>query len=294
MGRITASGVASVLGVSPFATTKAYLKRMVDEALNGPVEVNAPPLRWGVDNEGKARAIYEFLYLNDGDFHVEETGFHTDDWEDVPVGASPDGFVGPDGMVEIKCPYSLRDEVQPHFESIHNLPGYMAQVQMQLHVTGREWCDFFQWAPKGHKHERVYKDPLWWDKNIETLKDFYGAYKAALKKAGKGGPEEKVGTSARWAATVEALLMARRDRELAEARESAAKQVLEEMCNESGIAQCKGAGISMSKVTREGSVSWKGLAESLVSPEILKEKAEGFRGAPSTSWRLTETKGEVK
>ena len=58
VGRITASGVASVLGVSPFATTKAYLKRMVDEALNGPVEVNAPPLRWGVDNEGKARAIY--------------------------------------------------------------------------------------------------------------------------------------------------------------------------------------------------------------------------------------------
>jgi hypothetical protein len=76
---------------------------------------------------------------------VEKAGFvqhPTIEW----LGASPDGFVGDDGLVEIKCPltathvdYLLWNEVPRE---------YRPQMTMQLACTRRKWCDFVSYDPK--------------------------------------------------------------------------------------------------------------------------------------------------
>lgn len=292
VGRVTASRIAAVLGDSDFTSQKELIKQMVNEGINGaePKKRGIPPLEWGTNNEPKARAIYEFLYLDDKVTQVEETGFWTDEWEGVPVGASPDGLVGDDGLVEIKCPYGLRNEASPHFKSINDIPGYMHQIQMQLHITGREWCDFFQWTPKGHKNERVYKDPLWWDRIIDTLRDFFMVYTLQMEKAISGRPEDRLGASARWTAYADAYLLAKREREEAEARESDAKEMLYTLCEEAKVDECTGGGVAIARVTRAGTVNYRKMVEVLLPEGTIKEKSEEYRSEGSSFWRLTEAK----
>jgi predicted phage-related endonuclease len=97
-------------------------------------------MQWGTDNEPLARLAYSLETGND----VEETGL----WlhEIIPAGASPDGFVNDDGLVEIKCPNSAT-----HIETLQNkkIPRqYFAQVQGQLWITERSWCDFVSFDPR--------------------------------------------------------------------------------------------------------------------------------------------------
>lgn len=86
--------------------------------------------------EGKARAWYEFYRS----VEVRETGVVISD--DGKVGASPDGLVGDDGMVEIKNPMTK--------QHVRNLlgdpPASEWQVQGALWVTGRAWCDVISWT----------------------------------------------------------------------------------------------------------------------------------------------------
>ena len=69
-------------------------------------------------------------------------------------GASPDGFVGDTGLVEIKCPITAT-----HIETVlgRSVPGkYLAQMQWQMAVTGRQWCDFVSYDPRLPLHLRLY------------------------------------------------------------------------------------------------------------------------------------------
>jgi hypothetical protein len=80
-----------------------------------------------------------------------ESGFWVCDW----VGASPDGLIDSDGLLEIKCP-SLATHLQYLRQS--TVPSeYVAQVQMQLWVTNRTWCDFVSYAPEFPAHLQVHK-----------------------------------------------------------------------------------------------------------------------------------------
>lgn len=109
----------------------------------------------GVDAEPYARAVYAQHYSP-----VEEVGFMVrDDWG-FPIGYSPDGLVGDVGLIEVKAPRAkghlntvLADEVPP---------GYMAQLQCGLLVSGRAWIDFIYYVaglPLWVK--RVHPDPMW-------------------------------------------------------------------------------------------------------------------------------------
>ena len=95
---------------------------------------------WGTENEPLARAAYQLQTGRD----VEEVGFVIPDLTDA-YGGSPDGLVGDDGLLEIKCPQSP-SLVRYHADGI--LPAqYKPQVQGLLLITGREWCDFYVWHP---------------------------------------------------------------------------------------------------------------------------------------------------
>jgi hypothetical protein len=95
---------------------------------------------WGTEQEAAARAAYE----QRTGIEVEETGFVAHDT--LYAGCSPDGLVDWDGLIEIKCPYNSA----VHIETLlGGMPAdHMAQVQGQMWITGRQWCDFVSFDPR--------------------------------------------------------------------------------------------------------------------------------------------------
>jgi hypothetical protein len=87
--------------------------------------------------EGQARLAYRMT-----DALVEEAGFCTDSL--MRYGCSPDGLVGDNGLVEIKCLPKLHIAAILYIEANKRPPpDYIAQCQMQMLVTEREWCDLY-------------------------------------------------------------------------------------------------------------------------------------------------------
>ena len=140
IGKVTASRVADVLAKTKTgysATRDNYMAQLVCERLTGEKgeSFTNAAMQHGTDTEPLARAAYEALK----DVLVDEVGF-------VPhpsikmAGASPDGLVGDDGLIEIKCPNTAT-----HIDTLLNqsVPTkYFTQMQFQMACTGREWCDF--------------------------------------------------------------------------------------------------------------------------------------------------------
>jgi putative phage-type endonuclease len=140
MGKVTASRVADILAKTKSgysASRDNYLAQLVCERLtNEKTEsfINSAMQR-GTDIEPLARAAYESLK----DVLVDEVGFVPHP-SIIMAGASPDGLVGDDGLLEIKCPNTAT-----HIETLlsQTVPGrYNTQMQFQMACTGREWCDF--------------------------------------------------------------------------------------------------------------------------------------------------------
>jgi len=146
LGKVTASRVADVIAKtkSGYSTSREnYMAQLtVERITNTQAEsfTNAA-MQWGTDQEPFARAAYE---IATGLF-VEEVGLvpHPSiEW----AGASPDGLVGDDGLIEIKCPNTAT-----HLETFLNetVPSkYVTQMQFQMACTGRQWCDYVSFDPR--------------------------------------------------------------------------------------------------------------------------------------------------
>ena len=140
LGKATASKVADIVARtrSGYAASRAnYMAQLVAERLTGNVaeSFTNDAMRWGIDQEPAARRAYEF-YVG---AEVTEIGFVTHP-EIGMSGASPDGLVGDDGLVEIKCPNTAK-----HIDTLLGkaIEGkYLTQMQWQMACTGRQWCDF--------------------------------------------------------------------------------------------------------------------------------------------------------
>lgn len=145
-GKVTASRVADVIAktkTGPSASRANYLAELLCERMTGVCEpgfTNAA-MQWGTDQEPFARHAYAERFGVD----VYEVGF-IDHPEVRMSGASPDGYVGEAGLVEIKCP-----NTSTHLESLLGSPvagKYVTQIQWQLACTGRQWCDFVSFDPR--------------------------------------------------------------------------------------------------------------------------------------------------
>lgn len=146
LGKVTASRVADVIAKTksgPAASRANYMAQLVCERLTDePTETfTSKEMQWGTDQEPNARAAYEFRT----DATVEETGFVAHPTI-ADSGASPDGIVAADGLIEIKCPNTAT-----HIETLlgRAVPGkYITQIQWQLACTGRKWCDYVSFDPR--------------------------------------------------------------------------------------------------------------------------------------------------
>lgn len=146
LGRVTASRVADVVAKTKtgYSASRAnYMAELITERLTGvPAErFQNDAMRWGTEKEPEARAAYEFLK----EVAVEEVGFVSHP-RILMSGASPDGLVGLDGMVEFKCPNTAT-----HIETLLGeiVPGkYIIQTQWQMACADRAWCDFGSFDPR--------------------------------------------------------------------------------------------------------------------------------------------------
>jgi putative phage-type endonuclease len=140
IGKVTASRVADVLAKTKTgysATRDNYMAQLVCERLTGQKgeSFNNAAMQWGTETEPLARISYEVAQ----NVLVDEVGFVPHP-SIIMAGASPDGLVGDDGLLEIKCPNTAT-----HIETLlsQTVPGkYNTQMQFQMACTGRSWCDF--------------------------------------------------------------------------------------------------------------------------------------------------------
>ena len=154
LGKVTASRVNDVVAKTKSgysASRKNYAAQLVVERMTGTkVEsfTNAA-MQWGTDNEPAARAEYEMHSSG----MVDEVAF-------IPhptiamTGASPDGLVGDDGLVEIRCPNTAT-----HIDTLlgATVPSkYVTQIMWQLACTGRAWCDFVSFDPRLPESMRMF------------------------------------------------------------------------------------------------------------------------------------------
>ena len=146
LGRVTASRISDVMAqtkTGPCAARKNYAADLVAERLTGEARegYSNAAMQWGTDMEPAARAAYEFMT----DASAQEVGF-VDHPSILMAGCSPDGMVGKDGMVEIKCPNTAT-----HIETLltGKIDGkYIKQMQFQMACAGRSWCDFVSYDPR--------------------------------------------------------------------------------------------------------------------------------------------------
>jgi len=140
IGKVTASRVADVIAKTKTgysASRDNYMAQLVCERLTGQKgeSFTNAAMQHGTETEPLARAAYEALK----DVLVDEVGFVPHPTIEM-AGASPDGLVGDDGLLEIKCPNTAT-----HIETLlsQTVPSkYNTQMQFQMACTGRLWCDF--------------------------------------------------------------------------------------------------------------------------------------------------------
>ena len=146
LGNATGSRIADLMAKtkSGYSASRAnYMAELICERLTGQQgeRFTNAAMQWGTETEPHARAAYEFLT----DRAVVETGFALHPTI-AGFGASPDGLVAEDGILEIKCPNTAT-----HIETLLSeaVPGkYMTQMQAQMACTGRAWCDFVSFDPR--------------------------------------------------------------------------------------------------------------------------------------------------
>jgi len=95
---------------------------------------------WGNDHEPIAKGIYNSVF----EVVIADTGYI--EWQHN-AGGSPDGLVCEDGLVEIKCPYTITSHLEHKLNDLADKPEYYWQCLGYLLITGREWIDFISYSP---------------------------------------------------------------------------------------------------------------------------------------------------
>jgi putative phage-type endonuclease len=168
LGKATASRIADVIATtrsSGYAASRAnYAAQLISERLTGVKgeAFESAAMRWGQEKEAEALEVYAF----EEDADVAQVGF-LDHPTIAMAGASPDGLVSDDGLVEIKCPLTAT-----HIETLLGQAPpsrYLAQMQWQMAVTGRAWCDFVSYDPRLPREMRLFIRRI--ERNDHLIKD---------------------------------------------------------------------------------------------------------------------------
>lgn len=174
-GRLTASNFGCVLNAK--RATPSLIKRLLGQYKLSGVKA----IEWGVNNEGEAVSAF----TKHSGLQVKETGIWLDSCGVIE--ASPDGLVGDDCVLEVKCPYTQRNSGIDEALKANNFclekaadgsvclrknHDYWHQVQGQMFLTKRTFCFFVVWTTKQVIILKISRDEAW-EVNLHILQDFY-------------------------------------------------------------------------------------------------------------------------
>jgi len=172
-GKVTASRIADLMArtKSGYSASRAnYASQLICERLTGcvaPSFTNAAMIH-GTETEPEARRAYEFYIDRD----VVQVGFMPHPSIEM-AGASPDGLIGDDGLLELKCPNSAT-----HIETLLGgvIPDkYVKQMQFQMACTGRQWCDFASYDNRLPERMRLFV------KRVDRDEELIGEIETAVR-----------------------------------------------------------------------------------------------------------------
>ena len=185
-GKLTSSKFGRAISVigNPHTTN---IQRLRDDLFTPKNLDHVPAIKWGLDHEPVAIDAYHNMTSN----VVKPTGLWM--FRNNIMGASPDGLVYTDphapsavGIIEVKCPYSLRDvTIECNLEWHHHLSyldcnnelkkthDYYHQIQGAMAAVGVEWCDFVIWTPRNVKVQRIHRDYGWAIRYLPQLETFF-------------------------------------------------------------------------------------------------------------------------
>ena len=176
LGKVTASRVSDVIAKTKtgYSTSRTnYAAQLVCERLTGAAAENYTnaAMALGTEKEPEARAAYEFMR------NVDVVAASFVDHPKIPMtGASPDGYVGEDGLIEIKAPLTAT-----HIETLLSgkIPDkYVVQMLWQMACTGRQWCDYVSFDPRLPAHLQLFVKRL--HRNGPRIEELEGEVKSFL------------------------------------------------------------------------------------------------------------------
>ena len=134
------------------ATAKSYLYELCAEIVTGQIkDIKAPALDWGNDHEQSALDEYADWY----DIDTGSTGIIIND--EGTIGGSPDALCAEfsdGGMGEVKCPFNTTNHIRNVSEGMDK--DHLPQVQGNMMINGRKWCDFISFDPRITGKGRLY------------------------------------------------------------------------------------------------------------------------------------------
>ena len=150
---------------------------------------NSAALSWGMENEEVTRREYDLVSRGKhSSLQIKATGLHVSP-KYPHLGASPDGLLTctccGDGLLEIKCPYSLRHTTlnsagkdfylkrTPDGLKLSTSHACYYQVQGQLEICDRLYGDFVCWTPNSIHIERIYRNTDFWGEMKPKLEAFF-------------------------------------------------------------------------------------------------------------------------
>lgn len=278
-GRITGSVAGTILGLNPNQLPKAILRRMVRDfhGLESEFAGNIAT-EYGTLNEPMAMLDFIGKY----GYAVDEVGFFLNP-DYAWLGASPDGiFVNNRGekcILEIKCPFGLRNDLLPEFKSIESQPHYYAQLQLEMACTGLKQAYFYQWNRHNDSLEIVPFNRVWFNDAVVKLFAFYELYLRELKNPKHLEP------LVHEIDTLEAQQLITQYDALSEVIDNATAKKAELLAQITALCGDKNAvicGRKLTQIKRDGAISYaKAINELLPNADLEK-----YKGKPTTYWKL--------
>ena len=281
-GLVTGSRAGAILGLSKWADRNSVMRDMVRSYFGADREFTGnEATEHGNTYEPLAIQDYELETGND----VIAEGFITN--PDIPwIGVSPDGLVGDDGGVEVKCPY--RGGIQ----TLEMKPDYLCQCYLSLIVTGREWWDFYVKIIGNGREEESHLERvsngdalMWWHESKDKLKAFYDEYIETINDKEKaeqylGDLERDLSSDEKWKQAAKDYEEAKQEAEIANEALKQAKARLQELAESQGVKKVTGCGVMAYQATRKGAVNYSKI------PELKEVDLEQYRGKEAIYWTI--------
>lgn len=277
--KITPGQVAAILGVSKSMKREQVLREMVRRYQGAPSEFEGSVATEYSENFVE-QARLQFCDKFKLNIHP-----HAMKKDHKLVSVSPEVVKSSKrttmGLFYLRLPYGQRDAAEPtSFHASKDVPHHWAQMQIEMFCSGLTWALFHQWSVLSSRTEVVEIDMPWIEQNMAVIEAFYAEYKEACKDKSHLEPlRQKIDNekARKLISELDELDIAETN---AKSRKGEIMDQLKVLAKEKSAIIC---GRSLTRTDSKGNISYANAIKKLLPDADL----EPYRGAPSTSWKLT-------